>query len=152
MKFLSILLAAFLIAPSAFATACPEFADSITALEQAVDPQTQKDLEAASFPATFKNIEEVNRWAQGSTFGGGRMEQAELGGKKLALMFRSYTSGIKTSDIGIYVWDDGVYRFVKGIAPIRSWVTTHVYTDRVVFTPESGTQELLVLKPEELKL
>jgi hypothetical protein len=148
MKFIAALLILWMAAP-AYA-GCVGFDNALGALEVAVSG-APRDLPTVPFDTEFTSAEALKAWAQSSTFGGGRAEEATLAGHDLILVFRGYTSGIKTSDIGIYVLHDGKYRFIKGIGPIRSWVDTHVYADQIVFTPEGGTQELLTLKVEELK-
>ncbi len=56
----------------------------------------------AAFPKSFKSESELKHFAETSTWGGGYMERIPFKSMTLIVVRRSYTSGVETSDLGIY--------------------------------------------------
>jgi hypothetical protein len=53
-------------------------------------------------PDKFSSIEHLKRWAE-SGFGGGHLEELTLSGRKIFIADRCWTSGVYSSEVGIYV-------------------------------------------------
>lgn len=152
MRLILPLLVFLLAATPACAVPCAGFTAAMNELEAAtgmVPPDASALPSTVPFEREFDSVASLAQWAETSTFGGGRTEEATLAGRRLMLVFRSHTSGIKSSDIGIYVLSQGRYRFVKGIGPVRSWIETRAFSDRIVFYPEGGGNVLLTLTPDD---
>ena len=52
----------------------------------------------------FESLRELSNWAKSSVFGG-HVEEFLIGGKKVFVVDRSWTSGVFSSEIGVYVPD-----------------------------------------------
>ncbi len=154
MRLIPALVVFLLSSTPAGAIPCADFTAAMAELDAVMGGTLPPDASAlpssSPFIAEFSSAQSLIQWASTSTFGGGRVEEAVLAGHRLMLVFRSHTSGIKSSDIGIYVLENGRYRFVKGIGPVRSWVETRISSDRIAFYPEGGGPLLLTLLPVDL--
>ena len=51
----------------------------------------------------FANLEELQKWASSSSFGGGRSGIFNLGGTKVVYTDRCFTSGMSTSELTFYI-------------------------------------------------
>ena len=78
-------------------------------------------------PLEFESHDSLATWAEGSTFGGGRLYR--LGPEALGLYCadRSYTSGVHSSELAFYVHAKDSYRLVlylplKRLVQRKAWV------------------------------
>jgi hypothetical protein len=139
--------------------ACEEARQAISELEQVVAANnavhTQNApaamLEAKPFPTMITTEEKLKTWAQTSTWGGGRVEMIDFAGRRLALVYRSYTSGVKSSDAAVYAATDNGWKLVKSHPPLHNtWIATEQQGDKLLFHREESTEPLMILTAEEL--
>ena len=144
------------------ALACEGFENSMAALEYAVaqnaPARAQKISHSAAlqsveavFKAEFSSTDEMTRWAASSTLGGGQVNEMTFDGRKLAVVLRSYTSGVKSSDIAVYAENNGTWSLVKSHPPVwNTWIETRTFRDHIAFHAEGNNETLLTLTPQDL--
>ncbi|MCC7305838.1 MAG: hypothetical protein IT558_06220 [Alphaproteobacteria bacterium] len=131
--------------------ACEEFDHAMNDLEMQVAHNAVPSLEAAPFLAQAASKDELEKWAQNSTLGGGRVEPVNFAGRELLIAYRSYTSGVKSSDASVYAKHKDKWILVKSIPPVHnSWIEASVIDGKLVFRPETGRESLAVLSPHNL--
>lgn len=130
--------------------ACEGFESDMDALERfvgvrAAAPQT------AGFGREFASLDELQRWTETSTLGGGRLDKARFEGREVAFAYRSYTSGVKSSDAAVYVRGDKVWKLVKAYPVVMGdWIVAERQGGSYLFHPENGGKSLMVLAPADL--
>ncbi len=151
------LLAMTLVEFSYPAFACDEAEHAINELEQTIaangapHSEPAATLQAAPFPAQIASEEGLKQLAETSTWGGGRYEITEFAGHKLALAYRSYTSGVKSADIGIYVEKDGGWHLVKSHPPVyNAWITSAQQDGSFVFRRDDNNDLVMTLTAAEI--
>lgn len=141
---------------SSRAEPCEGFNNTMEALEVAMaEPKTSEAFPAtAFFVEEFSSFDELKKWAHGSTWGGGNAEQIDFQGHKLALAFRSYTSGVISSDIAVYQQVEGKWVLIKTHPPVmqmQSRIVRKVFDDKIIFHSENSDEALLVLTAKDLQ-
>ncbi|MCE7887819.1 MAG: hypothetical protein DYH13_10015 [Alphaproteobacteria bacterium PRO2] len=141
------------ILPVAPLLACEGFEQDMTALERAVAPRNASaGPRTASFGKEFASLDELRRWTETSTLGGGRLDEAEFEGRDFAFAYRSYTSGVKSSDAAIYVREGRNWKLVKAYPVLMGdWIVAEKQADSYLFHPEAGGKSLMVLSEADLK-
>lgn len=140
-----------LVLPVSPLLACEGFEHDMNALEHSVGakpgaPQT------ASFGKEFESLDELKRWTENSTFGGGRVERGEFAGHDLAFAYRSYTSGVKSSDAAVYVRDGSTWKLVKAHPIVMNdWIVAEQSGETIVFHSENAENSLMVLTSKDLE-
>ena len=134
---------------SSRAEPCEGFNNTMEALEVAMaEPKTSEAFPAtAFFVEEFSSFDELKKWAHGSTWGG-------FQGHKLALAFRSYTSGVISSDIAVYQQVEGKWVLIKTHPPVmqmQSRIVRKVFDDKIIFHSENSDEALLVLTAKDLQ-
>jgi hypothetical protein len=138
---------------TARAEPCESFNNTMEALEVAMADAQKEGGEAltAHFTKEFADFDDLNEWAEGSTWGGGHAEQIDFQGHKIAITTRSYTSGIKSGDIGIYQLKDNKWLLIKTHPPVtQTWIVRKVFDDKIIFHTENSNEALLVLTIQDL--
>jgi hypothetical protein len=146
---LTILLCVLPVAPL---LACEGFEQDMSALERTVGIKNASSGPAtASFGKEFASIDELRRWTETSTLGGGRLDETEFEGRDFAFAYRSYTSGVKSSDAAIYVRDGKSWKLVKAYPVLMGdWIVAEKLQDSYLFHPEAGGKSLMVLSQADL--
>jgi hypothetical protein len=140
----------FLLLPAPL-LACEGFDHDMDALERSVGVQSAGGPITATFAREFASFDELKRWTETSTFGGGRVETARFEGHDLAYAYRSYTSGVKSSDAAVYVRDGDEWKLVKAHPVLMNdWIVADAHEGSVVFHPESGEKSLMTLSESDL--
>jgi len=107
--------------------------------------------ETAKFAREFSSQEELQQWTENSTMGGGRVEAADFEGRKFIFAYRSYTSGVKSSDAAVYMQDGDNWRLVKAYPLVMGkWIVAEKQDDTVIFRPEDEGKSLMVLSKADL--
>lgn len=131
--------------------ACEGFDRDMDALERAVRHDVSTGPQTASFGREFTSIDDLRRWTETSTLGGGRLDEAEFEGHDFAFAYRSYTSGVKSSDAAIYVRDGQGWKLVKAYPVLMGdWIVAEKQGDSYLFHPEAGGKLLMVLSQADL--
>jgi hypothetical protein len=108
-------------------------------------------IEAAPFAKALATEGEVQSFAQTSTFGGGRVFETEFHGERLLIVYRGYTSGVKSSDVGVYVNRDGLWTLVKSHPPVmNAWIEADNNGEDIIFHPEDNPRPVMVLSRVDL--
>ena len=149
------------------ALACDEAKQAINDLEQAVaanniasssghpaqpiTPNAVTGVEAAPFAQVLNTENDLQVFAQTSTFGGGRVLETDFHGERLLIVFRGYTSGVKSSDIGVYAEREGGWTLVKSHPPVmNTWIEAHNHGKDIIFKPEGNPRTVMVLTEADL--
>jgi hypothetical protein len=107
----------------------------------------------AVFPESFPSRAEMDSWAMKSTLGGGRTTALNINDKELVFAFRSYTSGVRSSDIGVYQKLGDKLVLIKAHPPIwKSWVRVERVGDLINFRSEDiKSPVIMTLTPADLR-
>ena len=110
-----------------------------------------EDIEAIPFIQKFESEEAMRQWAKSATFGGGYVEKRALFGKNLALVFRSYTSGIPSFDVGIYQQNVNEWRLIKSHVPVLfDQPLVRIVDDYLTILTLKGGEEILSVGEQDL--
>ncbi|GJL85767.1 MAG: hypothetical protein DHS20C02_15420 [Micavibrio sp.] len=111
-----------------------------------------EDIEAVPFTENFESEDALRLWAKTSTFGGGYTEKREIFDRNLALVFRSYTSGIPSFDIGIYRQDGSKWTLIKSHPPVvGDQPMIQIVDDNLVILTLEGGEEVLSIAQQDLQ-
>ncbi len=154
MKFRTLILAAILLAPTPL-MACEGFENDMEALERSVGIKHAASTAApeARFAREFATEAELKTWTENSTLGGGRIEKTTFEGRDFIFSYRSYTSGVKSSDAAVYMQDGEGWTLVKAYPVLMNdWIVAETQTDgSILFHPESsGNRSLMVLSKGDI--
>lgn len=132
--------------------ACEGFERDMEALERTVGPQNASaGPQTASFGREFASLDELKNWTETSTLGGGRLDKATFEGREVAFAYRSYTSGVKSSDAAVYVRGDKTWKLVKAYPVVMGdWIVAEQQAGSYLFHPENGGKSLMVLTQADL--
>ncbi|MGB4107589.1 MAG: hypothetical protein WBK55_07315 [Alphaproteobacteria bacterium] len=132
--------------------ACEGFEHDMDALERAVGTQNASSgPQTASFGREFATLDELQRWTETSTLGGGRLAKARFEGRDLAFAYRSYTSGVKSSDAAVYARDGETWKLVKAYPVVMGdWIVAEQQEGTYLFHPENGGKSLMTLSKADL--
>ncbi len=152
-------IAVFLMLASVTAFACEEAKEAINELEQTIAsngaPHTPVPVapsaETAPFVQSAANEAELLNWAQTSTFGGGRLLETDFHGERVLIVYRGYTSGVKSSDIGVYASRGGAWTLVKSHPVVmNTWIEAVNNGEDIVFHPEGNPKPVMVFSKADL--
>lgn len=153
MKFRTLILAAILLAPTPL-MACEGFENDMDALERSLGiKHTASATPEARFAREFATEAELKTWTENSTLGGGRIEKTSFEGHDFIFAYRSYTSGVKSSDAAVYMQDAEGWKLVKAYPVLMNdWIVAEKQTDgSILFHPESsGNRSLMVLSKGDI--
>ncbi len=98
-------------------------------------------------PLEFESHDSLEAWAEGSSFGGGRLYRLGPEALELYCADRSYTSGVYSSELGLYMQADDSYRLVlylplKRFVQRKAWVQdeTLIIEERVMGETEGSVE------------
>jgi len=78
-------------------------------------------VEVEGPPLEFESHDLLEAWAEGSTFGGGRLYRLGPDAQGLYCADRSHTSGVYSSELALYVQSGDSYRLVLYL-PVKRFV------------------------------
>jgi hypothetical protein len=151
MKFRTLILLAVLLAPAPL-MACEGFENDMDALERSVGIRPASATPEARFAREFATEAELKTWTENSTLGGGRIEKASFEGRNFIFAYRSYTSGVKSSDAAVYMQGPEGWKLVKAYPVLMNdWIVAETQTDgSILFHPESENRSLMVLSHADI--
>lgn len=150
--------AALAVSAPAFA-GCEGFDQDLAALEQIVhSPYAQASSSSSSrsamFAKSFASKDGLRSWTETSTLGGGRIEERSMLGRDFIFAYRSYTSGVKSSDAAVYVQDEnGQWQLIKAYPVVMgAFITAERRDDTFLFHPDNdAAKSLMVVTKADLK-
>ncbi len=127
--------------------------DKQTGEKESAPDVLPEDIKPVPFTENFESENILRQWAQSSTFGGGYTEKRELFGKNLALVFRSYTSGIPSFDVGIYYQKSATsWALIKSHPPVMNdQPVIEIVDDNLLIITLEGSAEILSVGEPDLQ-
>lgn len=97
-------------------------------------------------PTRFSTVSELRQWA-GSSFGGGSVKELSLKNTTIYIADRCWTSGVNSSEIGIYVPDGKALVLRYSTPPMhRHYHRFRLEKDNLVIIRVDGTQKESVIE------